>query len=353
MTLVSLLMVGLSLAVSVSFHISLSSIGRAAHDTFAGDRWEAVVDFDAPQWDETLGKLQQNHPGTHWVPFVRGGAHVIGPSQIDLAYLVGSEPGTDTRRVQLLEGRQLRDGDADVALVERRLAADHQAGIGQTMMLHAYGDPHPITVVGIHSSAIPGEIVVPRATGQRLLGLEEQFTGAFLVGPLPDQEAVAKLLALPAVLRVTVKPEIDRAIVAHNYHVWILVRLSALTSIFISALFLLAATMFTIAGHSSEYGTLRLLGHDDRTIIRIVFTEIALQVCGAAAVTVPIALLLAHMLNERLTNVWFKVATHASVTDFAQVLLPAVLFVPCAALPALWDVLNTPLDDALKERRFG
>ncbi len=352
-TQLSLAMTGLSLAVSISYHISLSSIGNSALETFVGDRWAAVVDLDRPQWDENLAMLERALPGSRWLPFVRGGAHVVGASRIDLAYLVGIEPDSGTRQVQLLEGRQLLAADRDVAVIERRLANEQKVGVGQKVILRVHGELHPITVVGIHSSAIPGEIVLPRRTAQGLLGLDEQFTGAFLLAPLPDADAIARLLALPAVLRVTKKSDVGQAITEYNRHVWILVRLAAVTSIVVCALFLLASTTFTIASRQAEYGMLRLLGHGNGTIARIVCTEILLQILGAALLAILLAPWLARILNGRLAAVWFNVSTQACWADFTPVLVPAILFVPSVALPVLHELLRTPLDQVLKERKLG
>jgi hypothetical protein len=59
------------------------------------------------------------------------------------------------------------------------------------------------------------------------------------------------------------------------------------------------------------------------------------------------------VLNHRLADVWFKINTDPALADFLRVLVPALLFIPLAAFPAVRHVLRIEAVDTLKLRNFG
>jgi putative ABC transport system permease protein len=352
-SLVSILAVAASLAVTISFYISLTSMERTAIGSVASDRWHAVLDLDAPWWNDEIQRLQRALPGSRWSPFVKGGAQVVSGQRIDNAYLLGIEPAQGVRHVNLIAGRALVPADGDAVVVERRLALDHRAGVGDSIHLKVRGETYVARVVGIHSGAVPGEVIASRAFAQRMLSLDDQFTGAFLVTPEPGAAQTAALRQVPGVVRVTGKDEIVAAILSISSHIWTIIHLSALMSVGVSALFILTSITFTIIGRRGEYGMLRIIGHRDRMIAGIVLAEAALMAVGAAALAIPLGHLLGGTLNDRLTDVWFKINTDPAASDFLRVLLPALLLVPLATVPAIRSVFRLTPIEILKERKFG
>jgi ABC-type lipoprotein release transport system permease subunit len=350
---VSILAVAASLAVTISFYVSLTSMERTAIGSVASDRWHAVVDLDAPLWTDEIGRLQSAIPGSRWSPFVKGGAQIVSARRSDNTYLLGIAPGDRVRNVNLIDGRALQDGDGDVVILERRLAVDHQATVGDTVVLKVRGTDHQARIVGIHSSAVPGEVVAPRAFAQRMLSLDEQFTGAFLVEPAPEVRGIAALYEVRGVVRVTSKDEIVAAILSISGHIWKIIHLSALMSISVSVLFVLTSITFTIMSRRSEYGMLRIIGHPNAVVGGIVLTEAALMAVIASLGSVPLGYLLGDLLNERLTYVWFKVNTQPSLLDFLRVIGPSLVLVPMAALPTIRNIFSIAPVDILKDRKFG
>ncbi|OHX13485.1 hypothetical protein BI347_08140 [Chromobacterium sphagni] len=355
-SLVSSLAISASLAVTVSFYISLTSMEHTALGSVQQDRWQAVVDLDAPWWDDQIAKLQAALPHSRWVPFVKGGAQLISPNggglRVDNAFLLGITPRDQVRHVNLIQGRMLTDSDAQGIIIERRLAADHHARVGQPITLKVRGRIFQATVVGIHSSAVPGEIITLRPFAQQMLSLDGQFTGAYLVSGLDGKNAAA-LAHVPGIVRITSKDEIVAAILNISSHIWVIIHLSALMSIVVSALFILTSITFTIISRRGEYGMLRIIGYRDSLITRIVLAEAAMIAIVAALLAIPLAYGLGNTLNEQLTQVWFKVNTYLSWMDYLRVLLPALLAMPFATMPALRSVFSLPPTEILKERKFG
>lgn len=350
---VSVLAVAASLAVTISFYVSLTSMERTAIGSVANDRWHAVVDLDAPLWSDEIDRLSRSISGSRWSPFVKGGAQVVSGEHSNNAYLLGVAPEDNVRNVNLIAGRALEPGDNNGIVLERRLAVDHHANVGDEINLKVRGEIHRARVIGIHSSAVPGEVIAPRGFAQRMLSLDDQFTGAFLVDPAPTQSDTAALQNVRGVIRVTGKDEIVAAILSISSHVWKIIHLSALMSIGVSALFVLTSITFTVMSRRGEYGTLRILGHRGAVVAAIVLTEAALMAIFASILSIPVGHMLGDMLNDRLTYVWFKVNTQSSPLDFLRVLLPALLLVPLAAVPTIRNIFRIPPADILKERKFG
>jgi len=352
-TTVCTLAVAASLAITIAFYVSLTSMERTALGSFAADRWHAVVDLDAPLWSDELDRLQRAVAQSRWSTFVKGGAQVASPHQLDNAYLIGIDPADAVRHPNLLAGRMLAANDTDAVVIERRLAVDHNLNVGSTITLKVRGESRSAKVIGILSGAVPGEIITTRAFAQRLLSLDDQFTGAFMVEPALTAQTRAALYLQPGVVRVTSKAEIAAAILSISSHIWVIIHLAALMSITVCALFMLTSIGFTIIGRRGEYGMLRIMGYTDWTVARIVLAEAFLMASVAALIAVPVGWIVGDILNSRLTDVWFKINTDPAASDFLRILLPALVFVPVAVWPAVRSVFAIPAIDTLKQRKFG
>lgn len=352
-SLVSTIAVAASLAVTIAFYISLTSMERTALGSLAADEWHAVVDLDAPLWSDEIVQLQQAVPGSRWSTFVKGGAQVSSAQRLDNAYLIGIDPADAVRHPNLLAGRMLTQDDSDAVVIERRLAVDHGLAPGSVVTLKVRGEAHPARVVGVLSGAVPGEVITTRSFAQRLLSVEDQFTGAFLVAPELTPASSAALYQARGVVRVTSKADITNAILSISEHIWIIIHLSALMSITVSALFMLTSIGFTIMGRRGEYGMLRIMGYSDGTVARVVLAEAMLMALVAALIAAPVGWWIGDVLNGRLTEVWFKINTDPAATDFLRILAPALVFVPFAVWPAVRSMFTIPAVDTLKQRKFG
>ena len=186
-----------------------------------------------------------------------------------------------------------------------------------------------------------------------MLSQEQQFTGAFLLAPELDASTRARLNHTRGVLRVTGKDEVREAILSISAQIWVIIHLSALMSIAVSALFYLSSTGFSIIDRRNEYGMLRILGYSDFSIARLILAEALILALFSTLMAAPAGWLLGSLLNARLTEVWFHIRTDPAASDFFRILLPAILVVPIAILPALHRVFVTAAIDTLKDRKHA
>jgi len=312
-----------------------TSINNVQHD-----RWSQVVVLDAPWWDEDMEKLSQAVPGGRWLPFVRGGLQLRSASGLDNVLLLGFDPSEQVRELRITDGRLLREGDQEALILDSKLAEKRHIKVGDTVGLRTRAQDYQATVVGLFSASTPGEALVPIGFAQTMLERQNQFTGVWLVEePNTPPLDVSPLYQVPGVVTVTSKPEIISAILQMSEHIYVIVHISAMTSIFVAILFAITSMSFAITGRSGEYGILRILG------FRGAF--------AAALLAVPMGFALASVLNQRLGSVWFEIDTLPRLWDYLRVLVPALLFIPLAALPAVRKVLRSEPVDTLKMRNFG
>jgi ABC-type antimicrobial peptide transport system permease subunit len=352
-SLVTVLAMSASIAITIAFYISLTSMERTAISNVERDNWSRVVDLDVAWWDEDIARLNGLAPGSRWSTFVKGGAQVSGQGQLDNASLLGIEPADGVRHVNLMEGRMLLDGDLEALVIERRIAIAQGVGPGDRLTLKVRGNLYPAKVVGVFSGALPGEIITTRRFAQRMLALDEQFTGAYLIDAGSSGLDDAAIYALPGVVRVTSKQNIVASILEISSHIWVIIHISALMSIAIALLFAITSMNFSIVGRRGEYGVLRILGFSDRSVSLIMLCETLSIAVVAGIVAIPLGYGLGAVLNHRLTDVWFKINTDPAFSDFWRVILPALVIIPFAAMPAIRHVFRIPAVDTLKLRNFG
>jgi len=342
-----------SVGITISFYISMTSIVQTSINNVQHDRWNQVVVLDAPWWDEDLAKLQQAVPDGSWLPFVRGGLQLRSQQALDNILLLGFDPAKAVRTLRLTSGRLLGADDYEALVLDSRLAENRNIKVGDTVWLRARAQDYQARVVGLFSASTPGEALVPIHFAQTMLERKEQFTGAWLVGKTDAALDVRPLYQVPGVITVTSKQDIIEAILQMSEHINVIIHISAMTSIFVAILFAITSMSFAITGRSGEYGILRILGFRGSSVGALIYAETLMLALVAALLAVPLGFALASLLNQRLGSVWFEIDTLPAWSNYLSVLIPALLFIPLAALPAVRKVLRTEPVDTLKLRNFG
>ncbi len=181
------------------------------------------------------------------------------------------------------------------------------------------------------------------AFGQKVLGLGERVSGAFVAAAGKPEEIKRQVYALPAVAQVLLTEEVYREVLASSAHIRALIRAAAGLSVPLAILFIFASFAYTILRRKREYVMLRILGFSDRMVATVIAAEVLLLGWATAAVAVPVGWGGASFLNGRLAGAWITIDTVASFQDFVVVLAPALLLLPLSALPVIRVVVKEPL----------
>jgi len=353
-SLITTVAMAASVGITIAFYISMTSIVQTSINNVQHDRWSQVITLDAPWWDEDMEKLQQAVPNGRWIPFVRGGLQLRSEQALDNILLLGFNPAEPLRELRLVAGRLLRAEDNAALVLDSRLAENRNIKVGDTVRLRARAQDYQAKVVGLFSASTPGEALAPIGFAQTMLERSDQFTGAWLVEkPGVPPLNVKPLYQVPGVVAITSKQDIIKAILQISEHINVIIHISAMTSIFVALLFVIASMSFAITGRSGEYGILRILGFRNSSVGSLIYSETLMLALLAALLAAPLGFALATLLNQRLASVWFEIDTLPVLFDYLRVLIPALLFIPFAALPAVRKVLRTEPVDTLKLRNFG
>ncbi|MGD2114020.1 MAG: hypothetical protein PVG07_03145 [Acidobacteriota bacterium] len=364
-SLTTIASVALALGVSLAYAVALRSYESTLVQRTQDDAWDLVVDFTAPMWDDELGGLRSAEGVTTVDPFVRGTARLApaagadaspGARRFETALLTGVDPRRSLRSRNVTVGRNLREGDRGVVVLEKNLAADLGYEVGDRVRLEARGNTSEPRLVGLLSGTFPGEAYAPIADARKWLELEDQSTGAFLdLAPsVAATEPVTRALYdLPRIARVTPKSRLIDLLVQASREIATIIYVAAVFSVGVALLFMVSSASFTILQRRAEYAMLSILGFSGRFLTFVIVGEIALLGVLGAALTGPVGLGLALYLNRKLSEAWFGIGTVFSPVDLAAIALPAIVLFAAVGWGIARSVRSGPLVEVLRRRRFG
>lgn len=349
----TVLSVALGIGITASFSIAFSSFMGSSVTGIDENAWDLAVDFVAPVWDEDLpGILAPARPRDS-APYTKGVAQAVTQGQRVNLYIGGFDPAKPWHRVDLVAGTDLDPARGDGILLEQSTARTLGLAVGDALRLEQPGRSVEARIVGLFSGAMPGEARLPIALHRELADLAERSTGVFVQTDGDPAATAAALRAHADVRQVLDKGQVKAEILAASGQVTGIVRLGAMVSIAIAALFTFACVAYTVLGRRGDYQTLRLLGYADSLILTIVVAEVALLSVAALVLAVPVATLSALHLNARISEAWFQVDTLISARDYLTSFVPTLIVLPLVALPIARLVLRQPLESHLRSREIA
>lgn len=312
LALTTILSVGLSVAVGVSYLICLDSMHAAIGRSFQSQPWDRAVSFLYPTLEDEYAEVVREVPGARAEGFVRSQASLEHAGKaLDVA-LLGLAHGDSLRRVNLVAGR-MPTGPGEVVLgadLVRKLAAD----VGAVLRLDLRGAKHPVKVVGIKSDVVLSEAVLDLRALQTLLELEDQVTGMFVAVPAAHLGRLDKALDGQAFVgRITNKDALASEFKKILQDLRKLVLLVAGIALAVAVVFIVANLNMTMNERVVEFSTLWALGCGRRTAKGIVLADGLAHACVALLVALPATLLLAKLLNGLASKAWFDQPTALSL----------------------------------------
>jgi putative ABC transport system permease protein len=98
---------------------------------------------------------------------------------------------------------------------------------------------------------------------------------------------------------------------------------------------------------------LRTIGFADRTVLKMIMTEVAAIGAIGTVVAVVAGIAISSVLNGVLSDAWFQVDTTVTAMDLLVVLLPALIFFPLTAIPPFRAIVRAGMVPTLRRRAFG
>jgi putative ABC transport system permease protein len=354
LTATSIACIALSLAVAVSYSLSMTSMDHSVDAFLGGASWDAAVDLTAPLWPEDVERVAAIPGIVRVEPRLEGHVRVrrAGSAHAVDALLTGLDPRHSLWVYPHLAGHPVSQLTGDEVVLETVVARKLGVAVGDTVELEHEQRVVPVQVAGITSGLSGQAAYSPRGVAEKVLDLEQMNT-ALLVGFASGADRRAVIAALyddPDVARVTERSMVADAFRSIMAELWGIVYLAAGLAIGVAILFVVTSLTLTVLEREGEMATMEAIGFGRGTLRRILFSEATAQMALAVLAAAPLAWLLAVFLNARMSSIWFETQTWARPTDFVAVLLPALLLAPLGAVPGLRHVLRLDIAETVRQK---
>ncbi len=346
------LAIAIGFGLTAAYYLSYSSVIATSRSAVDGNQWDLIVDFAQPQSDAQAAALMEEADVSEWTPIIKTVAQATNGSDIENLMIGGFDPQNTWHKVTLVEGSDISESDPGGVVLEAGLA--HQLALepGEALTVNANGTKHEARVVGIMSSALPGEVRSTLEFASSLTG-SDLLSGVLVKASPGEITSTADALnSESGVQQALSKDEIVKLIVASSDQITALLWLGALTSIAVALLFVGACLGYTILERRREYSLLSVLGFRNGVIRGTVVMEASLLGLVGIVIAFPVAWIVSRLLNERISDAWFNIDTHLSAQPFLVTFLPGLVLLPLAALPLAQWVLRAS-DPGNRERGIG
>lgn len=346
LTVSSMLAMGGSIAVAIAYGLAMTSTFGTVEHSFSQELWTHAVDFQYPLYTDEAQALQARARAGAAEPYYRTAADFRNGDRHSVGLLVGLRTPGKMRRLLPASGREAsRD---DEAVISSDLARDLGLGLGGRLGIEKGNLAREVTVVGITNDIYLRTVNVGLPLVQQLAQSEDKVTGMYLETDAAGAETLAA--NVEDVARVTQKDALVEHFRRQMADKMGIVYITILFSVGVSILFVTTLVHLGIAEKRGEYAVLRSLGFTVRRLRGLILTGVAIQVALSLLLSVPLALALVRLLNERMGRAWFAVDLYASVPDFLWPMLAALLVAPVVGVLGARAVLYLNIPQFLRGR---
>jgi putative ABC transport system permease protein len=338
-----------AIGVAAALNILVSSTNSSVDAEFADQGWTHSADLTSPLPDARVVALARRAGARRVEPTVKGPAELRAVADEGEAgtQLAGLPRRPALLRLHLTSGSPPGRGRI---VLSAQTAGKLGAGLGDKMTLRTSGRRISVSVGGIARTLATEQSYLPRSQAARLLGLPGRATGVLVDA---SSAAARRLGADPSVARVTSRAS---ALVAERELLDELTRLISVLqaiSLGVGALFLVSTLTLSYLDRRGEFATLAALGYGRRQIGAAVAGEALTQTILAAALSIPLGVLIASPLSQRIAEAWFEIGLHPEAPSFLLVILPALGLALLAAAHATRRALRLNIAATVRARLIG
>ncbi|HET6571878.1 MAG TPA: ABC transporter permease [Solirubrobacterales bacterium] len=336
-----------AVGLGAALNILVSSTNSSVDAAFAGQGWTHSADLARPLPNGRAAALARQAGAARAEATVKGPAELRAGGRAVGAQLTGLPRRPALLRLDVTSG----EGPGPGRIVLSEQTAD-KLGVGpaDTVALRTPERVATVRVAGIARTLATEQAYLPRAEAARLLGLGGRATSVLIAGAAADAR---RLRDNPAVARVTSKAS---ALAAERE---LLDELTGLISVLqaislgVGALFLVSTLALSYLDRRGEFATLAALGYGRRQIGAAVAGEALTQTLLAAALSIPLGILIASPLSQRIAEAWFEIGLHPEAPSFLLVIVPALALALLAAAHATRRALRLNIAATVRGRLIG
>jgi putative ABC transport system permease protein len=341
----TVLSIGAAIGLGAALNILVSSTNNAVDAEFAQQGWTYSVDLARPLPAGRAAALARRAGAR------RAEATIKGPARLRVPAGRGADvqlAGLPARPALLRLGLTAGSGPAPGRIVvNEQTARDLGLGVGERLAVSTPAARAPLTVAGIVRTLATQSVYLPRGQAGRLLGSPGLATSMLVdAGPA----AARRLRARPAIARVTSKASAQKAERDMIKELTGLISVLQAISLGVGALFLVSTLALSFLDRRGEFATLAALGYGRRQIAAAVAGEAFTQTVLAAALSIPLGILIASPLSASIAEAWFAIGLHPEPPSFIWVIVPALALALLAVAHATRRALRIDIAATVRAR---
>lgn len=356
MTAATVLSLAAAIGLGGALEVLMSSTYSSIEASLAGEHWDYAAQLAHPLPAAAAARLATRDGASEAEPVVQGAARISSSGGGQEIQLVGLPASPPLRALTLTAGEPPSGDGIDLS---EQIAAKLGVTVGSRVRLAASSSSASapssspavrLRVAGIVRTLAGTEAYLPARRASGLLGMPGKASSIAVRG---GPGVARRLSAEPAISRVSSRAGIMRGQRELTSELTGLLDVLLAISLGVGALFLLSSIAISHLDREGELATLRALGHGRRQIAGIVLGEALVQTLLAAALSVPIALLIALPLRARIAKAWFAITLSTTPADFLIVILPGIALALIIASQATRRVLSLDIARTVRARLIG
>jgi putative ABC transport system permease protein len=341
----SIILIGFAISVAIAYGLSTTSYNKSMFTGLEQEKWDYVVDFTHPVFDDELSSTMNPDNIKKVSPYFRGFVEAGFKSKAIDTRILGLNLSDSMRSTNVISGMPLTGLTDNEVVIAKDIARDLHVNVGDTITTKYQDLKNRLAVVGISGDLNLRQMTMNYHTAQLLCGYSDKATGLYILVAdknktvSSDKNYIAKITSFHQMYTSLQKIWNDALVIVY------------VATGFCSAMviiFIIMFVMLSISEREAEYATLLSAGYDKGSMLKIVFSEIMTQIVIAIMLSIPMGILLSKFLNYRLSQSFFKIFFSYQITDFIK---PPVLAFVLAAAVAYFAAINIIKQDIAPKLR--
>lgn len=341
----TVLSIAAAIGLGAALNILVSSTNNSVDAEFAQQGWTYTADLARPLPARRAAALARAAGARRAEATVKGPASLrSGAGDVATVQLAGLPARPPLLRLELVAGSPPAPGRI---VVSEQTARKLGLAVGDELRLRTPAARARLAVGGIARTLATESTYLPRRQAGRLLDAPNRATSVLVAaGPA----AARRLRREPAVARVTSKASAQEAERDLIEELTGLISVLQAISLGVGALFLVSTLALSFLDRRGEFATLAALGYGRRQISAAVAGEALTQTALAAALSIPLGILIAVPLSDSIAEAWFEIGLHAEAPSFVWVIVPALALALLAVAHATRRALRIDIAATVRAR---
>ena len=306
----SVLCLAAALGLTIALSMAVSSLQDTVNEYFNKQKWDAMIDFDGNLETEQLAQIKKINGIVSIEPYLKGFAKLKHGTVQRPYQIIGLPTKGKMQELYILWGKSFSSDNAHEIILNRQMRDTLGVNIGDSIdVVTQDNKAFPMKVVGVVSNITIGQAFVPYGMSEEILGLDDECSGvlakvsgsaARIEKALHEKEFVGQVL-LKDQARTTTFKNIEEV---RRY-----LNIYKLLSIFVIITLVFTLQTINILERESEYAVLGAIGYSDRSMTKMVFTEVFIISSLAIILSMPFSEIIGRIIRNRF-------AEHAFLTLF-------------------------------------